>query len=53
MILVVVDRLTKAAHFGALPTSFTASKVAQLFVDMVVRHMGFRRLLFLTVTRCF
>lgn len=41
VILVVVDRLTKAAHFGALPTSFTASKVAQLFVEMVVRLHGF------------
>lgn len=30
-ILVVVDRLSKAAHFGALPTNYTASKVAQLF----------------------
>lgn len=30
-IFVVVDRLTKTAHFGALPTTYTASKVAQLF----------------------
>lgn len=30
-IFVMVDRLSKAAHFGALPTNYTASKVAQLF----------------------
>lgn len=29
-IIVVVDRLCKAAHFGALPTHYTASKIAQV-----------------------
>ncbi|KAH9646382.1 hypothetical protein KPL70_024860 [Citrus sinensis] len=43
VILVVVDRLTKSAHFGALPTHFTASKTAVLFTDMVVKHHGFPR----------
>lgn len=43
VILVVVDRLSKSAHFGALMASFTASKVAELFVSMVVRHHGFPR----------
>ncbi|GKA11101.1 ty3-gypsy retrotransposon protein, partial [Tanacetum coccineum] len=40
VIFVVVDRLTKYAHFGALPTSFNAHKVAELFVDIVVKHHG-------------
>jgi len=43
VIFVVVDRLSKTAHFGALPTSFTASKVAELFVSLVVRHHGYPR----------
>jgi transposase InsO family protein len=43
VIFVVVDRLSKSAHFGALPTSFTASKVAELFVSIVVKHHGFPR----------
>ncbi|KAL8103482.1 hypothetical protein AgCh_027899 [Apium graveolens] len=30
-----VDRFSKAAHFGALPAHYTASKVAQLFMDIV------------------
>lgn len=34
-ILVVVDRLSKAAHFGMLPTNFTAVRVAELFAKMV------------------
>jgi hypothetical protein len=35
VILVVVDRFSKAAHFGMLPTSFTAQKVADLFAHML------------------
>nr|GEW79153.1 retrovirus-related Pol polyprotein from transposon 297 family [Tanacetum cinerariifolium] len=41
IILVMVDHFTKYAHFGTLPTSFNASKVAELFMDMVVKHHGF------------
>lgn len=37
----IVDRLTKYAHFGALPTQYTAAKVAQVFVDLVVKHHGY------------
>ncbi|RVX04915.1 Retrovirus-related Pol polyprotein from transposon 297 [Vitis vinifera] len=35
VIMVVVDRLTKSAHFGALPTQFTAAKSAEVFVTIV------------------
>ena len=31
VVLVVVDRFSKAAHFGMLPSNFTAHKVANLF----------------------
>ncbi|KAI5403990.1 hypothetical protein KIW84_051214 [Lathyrus oleraceus] len=37
VILVVVDRLSKAAYFGSLPTQFTAIKVVELFVHMVCK----------------
>ncbi|PWA58030.1 hypothetical protein CTI12_AA406450 [Artemisia annua] len=40
VILVVVDRLTKYAHFGSLPTSFNAHKVAEVFLEIVVKHHG-------------
>ncbi|XP_062093441.1 uncharacterized protein LOC133799440 [Humulus lupulus] len=36
-ILVVVDRFTKYAHFGALPNHYSATKVADLFSNMVIR----------------
>ena len=41
VILVVVDRLSKSAHFRALPSQFTAVKTANLFADMVVKLHGF------------
>lgn len=41
IILVIVDRYSKAAHFEALPTSFSAFKVASLFLDLVCKHHGF------------
>ncbi|PNX84282.1 hypothetical protein L195_g040340 [Trifolium pratense] len=43
VILVVVDRLSKAAHFGMLPTQFTAAKVADLFVRMICKLHGMPR----------
>ncbi|MCH82581.1 hypothetical protein A2U01_0003391 [Trifolium medium] len=43
VILVVVDRFSKGAHFGALPTGFTAYKVASLFLDMICKHHGLPR----------
>ncbi|KAH9765933.1 Integrase catalytic domain-containing protein [Citrus sinensis] len=38
---VVVDHLTKSAHFESLPPQFTAVKTADLFVDMVIKIHGF------------
>ena len=40
VILVVVDKLSKAAHFGMLRSSFNAAQVAQLFVEMVCKLPG-------------
>jgi len=42
-ILVVVDRFTKGAHFGALASHYTTHKVAFLFQDMVGKLHGFPR----------
>lgn len=43
VILVVVDRFTKGAHFGALPATYTAHKVNLLFIDIVCKLHGFPR----------
>jgi len=40
VILVVVDRFSKAAHFGMLPTNFSAVKVVELFAFMVCKLHG-------------
>ena len=42
-ILVMVDHLSKYIHLRALPADFTTVKVAELFVDIVVKHHGFPR----------
>ena len=39
-VLVVVDRLTKLAHFIACSKTATAEQTADLFLDHVVRHHG-------------
>ncbi|GJU05810.1 reverse transcriptase [Tanacetum coccineum] len=40
VVLVVVDRFSKYAHFATLPTSFNAPKVAEVFVEAVIKHHG-------------
>lgn len=40
-IFVVVDRLSKASHFMALSHPYTASTVAQLFLDHIYKLHGF------------
>ncbi|GKG12794.1 ty3-gypsy retrotransposon protein, partial [Tanacetum coccineum] len=40
VILVVVDRFMKYAHFGTLPTEFNALKVADVFLEIVIKHHG-------------
>lgn len=47
VILAVVDRFSKGAHFGMLPTHFTAHHVSHLFIDMVCKLHGFPRSLIL------
>jgi hypothetical protein len=37
VILVVVDRLTKFAHFFLVKHPYTATSIAQLFMDNVVK----------------
>ena len=43
VIMVVVDRFSKAAHFAALPTHHSAYKVAVLFLDTACKLRGFPR----------
>jgi hypothetical protein len=40
---VVVDRLTKYAHFFAIPLKYSASQVADLFFREVIRLHGLPR----------
>lgn len=41
MILVMVDRLTKYAHFIAASETYTAEQLGHLVMDRLVRHHGF------------
>lgn len=50
-ILVVVDRFYKGVHLGALPSHYTAFKMANLFVSMVCKLHGFPPSLILTETQ--
>ncbi|XP_042032226.1 uncharacterized protein LOC121778901 [Salvia splendens] len=45
VVMVAVDRLSKYAHFAPLPTNFDTIKVANVFIDTVVRHHGFPKTL--------
>lgn len=45
VIMVVVDRLSKYAHFAPLPARFDALRVARLFIKMVVKHHEFPKTL--------
>lgn len=47
IIMVVVDRYSKAAHFGALPTHYSTYKVVILFLDTICKLHGFPRSLVL------
>ncbi|GKB01738.1 ty3-gypsy retrotransposon protein [Tanacetum coccineum] len=40
VVLVVEERFSKYAHFAPLPTSFNAHKVAEVFVDTVIKLHG-------------
>ncbi len=39
-IWVIVDRLTKTAHFIAVHTTYTAEKYAEIYIDRIVRLHG-------------
>src|SRR5262249_40280737 len=39
-IWVIVDRLTKSAHFIAVKTTYSAAQLAQLYVDQIVKYHG-------------
>jgi hypothetical protein len=47
-IWVIVDRLTKTAHFLPLHTTHKTEKYAEIYIDQIVRLMEFRRPLYLT-----
>lgn len=48
VIMVVVDRLSKYAHFSPLPPNFNVVIVADAFAKDIISYMGFHRLLYLT-----
>lgn len=51
VIMVIVDKLSKYAHFLPLAPPFTALQVAQYTLIRSIGSMGFQRLLFLTEIR--
>lgn len=41
MIIVVVNRLSKSCHLGALPSNYNAQMVAEFFVKEIIRLHGY------------
>lgn len=41
VIMVVIDRFSKAAHFGTLPTTFSASQATELFSKIICKLQGY------------
>ena len=39
-IWVIIDRLTKTAHFLLVQTSYTARKYAEIYLDQIIRLHG-------------
>ena len=39
-IWVIIDRLTKTAHFLPVQTSYTAKKCAKIYLDQIIRLHG-------------
>jgi hypothetical protein len=52
VILTIVDRFSKYAHFIALGHPYTATSVARAFFDGIIRLHGFRRPFSATETPC-
>jgi len=52
VIMVVVDRLTKYAHFIPVKHPYTATSIAQLFMDTVVKLHGLPSSIVLIETLC-
>ena len=46
-IWVIVDRLTKSAHFVPVNTTYLAGKYAELYVSQIVRRHGVPRTIIL------
>jgi hypothetical protein len=49
---VIVDRLTKTAHFLPVHTTHKTEKYAEIYVDQIVRLHGIQRPLYLTEEHC-
>lgn len=43
VIIVVVDRLSKFVHLGALPSTYTSTSVAEYFINNIIKLHGFLR----------
>lgn len=41
VIIVVIDRFSKAAHFGSLPTHFSTWKATELFINIISKLIGY------------